>query len=145
MNNSFQLCSHSSLPQPILYALSTDIINFDKVMPNHFRSIDVIESNDDLIITKEHLVFMHIPITIKAYHKIIPPEIHEVEIASWPLSGTRFVEHYIPDTHGTTIIIDVSPSHYIKFFKPLNYFVQKMMLNTLDQFIAAAEMYESKR
>ena len=114
-------------------------------MPNHFRSIDVVESNDDQITTNEHLVFMHIPITIKAYHKIIPPEIHKVEIASGPLSGTRFVERYVSDKHGTTVMIDVSPSHYIKFFKPLNYFVQKMMSNTLDQFIASAEMYASKQ
>ncbi len=114
-------------------------------MPNHFRSIDIVKSSANTITTKEHIVFLHIPITIKVHHKIVPPDMHQVDISSGPFSGTQFVERYTPHHTGTIITIDVTLPCYLQLFKPVRYLVSKIMLNTLEQFVMSAEMYESKR
>ena len=48
-NFSIQRCS--VLPQEKIFDISIDVENFHKIMPNHFKSLDIIEENKYAICT----------------------------------------------------------------------------------------------
>ena len=70
---TFILKRHSSLSQKTIFNLSTDIENFNIIMPNHFKSLEIIEQIDNQITVFERIQFMGIKLKIKTKHVIIKP------------------------------------------------------------------------
>ncbi len=142
----FNLKSHSKLPPEKIFALSTDIENFQQIMPNHFKSLDIIDENKYGMIVNEKIDFLGMPMNIRTKHVIIPPNIHEVHILSGPASGTSFIESYVRSGSGTLVSIDVNLQFhgFLKFLSFLHDFVAQKMAKTMNEFIQSAEAYSSR-
>ena len=105
---NFILTRFTSLPQEKIFHISTDVKNFHNVMPNYFKSLDIIKQNEIEKIVFEKIKFLGIPMRIKTKHIIEKPHIHKVYILSGPTEGTVFLESYLKSGNGTKISIDVT-------------------------------------
>jgi hypothetical protein len=134
---------HSVLSQPIIFKISTDIENFKKVMPNYFKSLEIIEKKDNQIIVLEKIKFFGINLKIKTKHEILKPDIHKVHILSGPTKGSEFIETYVPSKNGSDIIIEIKLvfNGYMKIFRFLEGYIAKKMETVMNEFIFSAEKY----
>ena len=137
----FTLERFSKLPQPDIFQISTDVENFHKIMPDHFKSLDVLEKGEYGIIVDEKINFLGISTQIKTKHIIIHPDIHGIHILTGPLKGSSFVESYVEKDNGTMITIDVTLhfNNFFKLFPFLENLVVKKMSKTMDEFVQCAE------
>ena len=137
----FTLQRFSKLSQSHIFQISTDVENFHNIMPNYFKSLDVLEENKYGKIVNERINFLGITIQIKTKHVIIHPNIHEIHILTGPLKGTSFIESYVEKDNGTMITIDVTlhSNNFFKLFPFLENLVVKKMSKTMDEFIMCAE------
>ena len=137
----FTLERFSKLPQPDIFQISTDVENFHKIMPDYFKSLDVLEKGEYGIIVDEKINFLGISTQIKTKHIIIHPDIHGIHILTGPLKGSSFVESYVEKDNGTMITIDVTLhfNNFFKLFPFLENLVVKKMSKTMDEFIMCAE------
>lgn len=142
---NFNLENYSSLPQEEIFHISTDIENFHHVMPNYFKSLNIVEQNDNVKIVIEKIKFLGVPLKIKTKHIITKPNIHKIEILSEPTKGTVFVESYIALNTGTIISIDVELrfSGFMKLFSFFEVYVAKKMNSTMSDFVKLAEKFNS--
>lgn len=137
----FRLQRYSKLSQPRIFQISTDVENFHNVMPNYFKSLDVLEENKYGKIVNEKINFLGIAIQIKTKHVIAYPNIHEIHIMTGPLKGSSFIEFYDEKDNGTEITIDVILrfNNFLKLLPFLQNFVVKKMSKTMDEFVICAE------
>ena len=137
----FTLQRFSKLSQSHIFQISTDVENFHNIMPNYFKSLDVLEENKYGKIVNERINFLGITIQIKTKHVIVHPNIHEIHILTGPLKGTSFIESYVEKDNGTMITIDVTLyfNNFFKLFPFLENLVVKKMSKTMDEFIMCAE------
>ncbi|RMW39695.1 MAG: hypothetical protein EA447_00235 [Nitrosopumilus sp.] len=137
----FTLQRYSKLSQPHIFQISTDVENFHNIMPNYFKSLDVLEENKYGKIVNEKINFLGITIQIKTKHVIVYPNIHEIYIMTGPLKGSSFIEFYDEKDNGTVITIDVTLrfNNFLKLFPFLQNFVVKKMSKTMDEFVICAE------
>jgi hypothetical protein len=143
---TFILKRHSSLSQKTIFNLSTDIENFNIIMPNHFKSLEIIEQIDNQITVFERIQFMGIKLKIKTKHVIIKPNIHKVFILTGPMKGTKFIETYVTSKNGSDIFIEVNLTFngLMKVFNFLENYVAKKMSVVMNEFISSAENFHSK-
>lgn len=141
MVKQFTLKRFSKLSQPHIFQISTDVENFHNVMPNYFKSLDVLEENKYGKIVNEKINFLGISIQIKTKHVIVYPNIHEIHIMTGPLKGSSFIEFYDEKDNGTEITIDVTLrfNNFLKLLPFLQNFVVKKMSKTMDEFVICAE------
>ena len=137
----FTLERFSKLSQSDIFQISTDVENFHKIMPDYFKSLDVLEDGKYGMIVNEKLHFFGIPTQIKTKHIVIPPSIHGIHILTGPLKGSSFVESYVEKDAGTIITIDVTLhfNNFFKLFPFLQDLVVKKMSKTMDEFVQCAE------
>ena len=141
MMKQFTLERFSKLSQLDIFQISTDVKNFDKIMPNYFKSLDILKDDKCGMIVNEKIQFLGIPTQIKTKHIIIHPNIHGIHILTGPLKGTSFVESYVQKDGGTVITIDVTLhfNNFFKLFPFLQNLVVKKMSKTMDEFVRCAE------
>lgn len=134
----------SSLPQNKLFQLSTDIENFHNIMPENFKSLEIIKENDYGKIVIEKIKFLGIPLKIKTKHVIVKPNVHEIHILSGPTKGTVFTETYVPSGDGTIVSIEVKLilSGFFRMFGFLEGYIKNKMSATMDKFIMCAEKFD---
>jgi len=139
----FKFKRHTVLSQPIIFKISTDIENFKNVMPNYFKSLEIIEKKDSQIIVLEKIKFIGINLKIKTKHEILKPDIHKVYILSGPTKGSEFIETYIPSKNGSDIIIEIKLGFNgcMKIFSFLEGYIAKKMEMVMNEFIFSAEKY----
>ncbi|KEQ57295.1 hypothetical protein AAA799B03_00776 [Marine Group I thaumarchaeote SCGC AAA799-B03] len=137
----FTLERFSKLSQPDIFQISIDVENFHNIMPDYFKSLDVLEENKYGMIVNEKIHFLGIPTQIKTKHIIIHPNIHGIHILAGPLKGTSFIESYVEKDNGTMITIDVTLhfNNFFKLFPFLQNLVVKKMSKTMDEFVRCTE------
>lgn len=138
-NFIIQRCS--VLPQEKIFDISVDVENFHKIMPNHFKSLEIVEENKYGMIVNEKINFFGMNLKVITKHVIIYPNIHEVHILSGPTKGTTFIESYVSSGNGTVITINVELKFngILKYFPFLHAILAKKMSKTMDIFIRSAE------
>ncbi len=143
--NTFTLKKDSSLSQKDLFSISTDIKNFHNIMPDYFKSLDIIEEKKKKKIVLEKIKFLGTTLNIKTKHVIKYPDIHEVYVLSGPTKGTVFIEKYTPSDKGTEVSIEVQLvfNGIMKVLKVLQGYVAKKMNSVMSEFIYLAEKYHS--
>ena len=139
--SSFIIEKCTVLPQEKIFDISTDVENFHHIMPDYFKSLEIVEENQYGMIVNEKISFLGLSLNVRTKHVIIYPNIHEVHILSGPTKGTSFIESYIPSEHGTVVTINVNLKFngILKFFPFLQRILAKKMFQTLDEFIRSAE------
>lgn len=143
----FTIECQSSLPQETIFAISTDIENFHHVMPNYFKSLNVLERIGNELVVLEIIKFLGFNIKVKTKHIIKKPNVHEIHILTGPTKGTSFVESYIQSNGGTIISISVTLtfSGILKLFSVFENLIAKKMNSTMKEFIVSAEKFDSTK
>ena len=139
----FGLYGQSSLNREIVFKISTDVNNFHTIMPNYFKSLDILSEDESGIIVSEKINFLGLSVKVKTKHLVLPPNIHKVFILTGPLKGTSFIENYESSSFGTLISISVNLKingllKYIPFVKKI---FRKKMSHVMLEFINCAEKY----
>ena len=144
---NFTLECQSSLPQEKIFAISTDIENFHQVMPDYFKSLNILEKIDHELIVLETIKFLGFNFNVKTKHIIKKPNIHEVHILTGPTKGTIFVESYIQSNKGTIISINVTLkfSGIMKLFSVFEKLIANKMNSTMRKFVESAEKFNSSK
>ncbi len=143
---SFNLHRHSSLNRDVVFKISTNVANFNNIMPEYFKSLIVVKDNHREKIVLEKISFLGQTITVKTKHVILPPNTHEVFILSGPLRGTSFIENYEISSNGTDIVISVNLqiNGLLKFIPFLDKLLARKMSSVMSEFINSAENYSKK-
>lgn len=143
---SFNLHRHSSLNRDVVFKISTNVANFNNIMPEYFKSLIVVKDNHTEKIVLEKISFLGQTINVKTKHVILPPNTHEVFILSGPLRGTSFIENYEISSNGTDIVISVNLeiNGLLKFIPFLDKLLARKMSSVMSEFINSAENYSKK-
>lgn len=141
--SNFDLSGKSSLNHEIVFKISTDVNNFHTIMPNYFKSLDILSEDKSGIIVLEKINFLGQSVKVKTKHLVLPPNLHGVFILTGPLKGTSFIEHYESSSSGTLISISVNlkingPLKLVPFIKKI---LSKKMSHVMLEFINCAEKY----
>lgn len=144
---NFTIECQSSLPQKKIFSINTDIENFHHVMPDYFKSLNVLERIDNELVVLETIKFLGFNLKVKTKHIIKKPNIHEIHILTGPTKGTTFVESYIQSNNGTIISISVALtfSGMLKLFSVFENLIANKMNSTMKEFVASAEKFNSSK
>ena len=140
---SFNLSGTSSLNRDIVFKISTDVNNFHSIMPNYFKSLDIISEDKSGIVVSEKINFLGQTVNVKTKHDVLPPNIHKVFILTGPLKGTSFFENYESSSSGTLILISVNLkiNGFLKYIPFVKKILRKKMSHVMLEFINCAEKY----
>jgi len=140
---SFNLSGTSSLNRDIVFKISTDVNNFHSIMPNYFKSLDIISEDKSGIVVSEKINFLGQTVNVKTKHHVLPPNIHKVFILTGPLKGTSFFENYESSSSGTLILISVNLkiNGFLKYIPFVKKILRKKMSHVMLEFINCAEKY----
>lgn len=140
---NFDLSGQSSLNREIVFKISTNVNNFHTIMPNYFKSLDILSEDESGIIVSEKINFLGQSVKIKTKHFVSPPNMHKVFILTGPLKGTFFIEHYEPLSFGTLISISVNLkiNGFLKFIPCIKKILRKKMSHVMLEFINCAEKH----
>ena len=141
--SNFDLSGKSSLDREIVFKISTDVKNFHSIMPNYFKSLDILSEDESGIVVLEKINFLGQSVKVKTKHVVLPPNIHKVFILTGPLKGTSFIEQYEPSSSGTLISISVNLkiNGMLKFIPFVKRIISKKMSYVMLEFINCAEKY----
>ena len=141
--SSFNLIQKSNLERDVIFAISTDVKNFHKIMPKYFKSLKIVSSSLNEITVLESINFMGRKIKIKAKHEILKPDVHKVFILNGPAKGTSFIETYSSTFSGTdiSIIVDLKLNGFLRLIPFLKILLLKKMNSVMSEFIISAESY----
>ena len=67
---SFNLSGTSSLNRDIVFKISTDVNNFHSIMPNYFKSLDIISEDKSGIVVSEKINFLGQTVNVKTKHYV---------------------------------------------------------------------------
>ena len=137
------LIQRSNLERDIIFAISTDVENFHKIMPKYFKSLKIISDSLNEKIVLESINFLGRKIKIKTKHIIVKPTVHKVFILTGPVRGTSFIETYDSILSGTSIsiLVDLKLHGILKLIPFLKILILKRMNSVMSEFIICAEIY----
>ena len=140
---SFNLSGTSSINRDIVFKISTDVNNFHSIMPNYFKSLDIISEDKSGIVVSEKINFLGQSVNVKTKHRVLPPNMHKVFILTGPLKGTSFFENYESSSSGTLILISVNLkiNGFLKYIPFVKKILRKKMSHVMLEFINCAEKY----
>ena len=141
--NPFYLQQNSNISRDVLFKISTDISNFDKVLPSYFKSLKIIKKNKNETIADEIIYFLGKTSNVRTKHIIELPDTHKVFILDGLLKGTVFSELYEISDNGTCVKISVNLklNGIIRFIPFIDLFIFKKMKSVMNEFILASENY----
>lgn len=140
---NFDLSGFSSLNREVIFKISTDVKNFHSIMPDYFKSLDILSEDESGIVVLEQINFLGQSVKVKTKHVVLPPNIHKVFILTGPLKGTSFIEQYEPSPSGTLISISVNlkTNGMLKFIPFIKRIIGKKMSYVMIEFINCVEKY----
>lgn len=144
--SNFDLSGNSPLDREIVFNLSTDVKNFHRIMPDYFKSLDILSEDESGIVVSEKINFLGQSVKVKTKHVVLPPNIHKVFILTGPLKGTSFIEQYEPSSSGTLISISVNLkiNGILKLIPFIKKIIGKKMNSVMLEFINCAEKYSTE-
>jgi len=139
----FHLSGKSLLNRESVFSISTDVKNFHNIMPNYFKSLDIVSEDESGIVVLEKINFLGQSVNVKTKHLVLPPNVHKVFILTGPLKGTSFIEYYEESSSGTLIFISVNLkiNGLLKFIPFIENILRKKMSHVMLEFINCAEKY----
>ncbi|MGH1568144.1 MAG: hypothetical protein ACRBBZ_02940 [Nitrosopumilus sp.] len=138
---SFDLVRKSTLNRDELFKISTNVKNFHRVMPNYFKSLNILEENNSEQIVMEKISFLGKTLDVKTKHIVLEPNIHGVFILSGPLKNTSFIENYEFSSDGTkiTILVNLEINGILKLIPFVHAILAKKMSHVMNEFLISAE------
>lgn len=98
--NTLKLEKHSTMPQNIIFKISTDVANFHNIIPKYFKSLKVINDPPTEKIVLGNINFMGKHVEIETQHQIILHNAHKFKIFTDYLKDTTSFEEYGVSSNG---------------------------------------------
>jgi len=89
-----------------VFDLVTDYEKLEKILPEHFISINIKSVRDNVTVIEERVKLSGKVLVMMTKHVTKYPEIHEVFVLGGDTKGSHIVEHYELVPEGTKIIVD---------------------------------------
>ena len=144
---TFFLQKQSNISRDVIFKISTDILNFDKILPNYFQSLVIIKENKSEKIVEEQISFLGKNSKVLTKHVISSPDTHEIFILSGPLQGTAFIETYAILQGGTkvTIQVNLKLNGLLRFIPLIEFFIFRKMKSVMNEFMHSVEACASTK
>ncbi len=128
--------------QESVFEILSDFQNFQKLLPQHFPSIRVRSSRDNVSVVEEHMNLGEKELVIMAKHVTEKPILHEVFVIGGDAKGSHIKEEFEEISEGTrlTVTVDLKLKGKMKMSSLLgkNKF-EDNYAKILDDFIKIAE------
>jgi coenzyme Q-binding protein COQ10 len=89
-----------------VFDIFSNFENYQKLFPEHFPSIRVISSRENISVVEEHMMLGNKELLIMAKHVSEFP-VHEIFVIGGDIKGTHIKEQFIDHADGTKILVDV--------------------------------------
>lgn len=90
-----------------VFQIMSNFENYQKILPQHFPSIRVRSTRDNVSVVEEHLNLGEHEFVIMAKHVTEKPITHEVFVIGGDAKGSHFKEEFIETPEGTKIFTEV--------------------------------------
>ena len=90
-----------------VFDILSNFENYQKLLPQHFPSIRVRSTRDNVSVVEEHMNLGENELVIMAKHVTEKPILHEVFVIGGDAKGSHFKEEFVETNEGTKIIADV--------------------------------------
>ena len=90
-----------------VFDILSNFENYQKLLPQHFPSIRVRSTRDNVSVVEEHMNLGENELVIMAKHVTEKPILHEVFVIGGDAKGSHFKEEFVETAEGTKIIADV--------------------------------------
>jgi len=135
----------------ILQDTLIDIRNYEKVFPDFVKSVDVLDKSEERTLTEIYLGFGLIPLHVEVEHIIIDKNIHELNVISGDLKGTK-VTTTLKKTWGfnglaeEATIVQVEMSLQVSgFLAWLGIIDEKLVLYALDSSLLSLQEFSNEK
>ncbi len=88
-----------------LFTFITDYRRLAEELPEYIKNIDIINRYDNVTITEEEISIEGISIKHVSKHTTYPYAVHEIEILSGYMEGSKIIETYTEVENGTQVMI----------------------------------------
>ena len=114
------------------FALSTNYEKFVEILPDYFKDLEIIETNDNMTKIFERLSFLGKTVDVTTEHIVEKPDRHIVRMLDGQAKGTVFDERYekFGDKTKVTIQVDFILSGGLKV---LGIFAKSKIKNSMEK------------
>ncbi len=92
-------------PRKHVFDAITDYGSLRELLPSYYKSVDVRSTNDNIVVTEDEIIILDVACRQISRHVLYPPAVHEVEILSGYLEGSRITETYTEMDDNTYLML----------------------------------------
>ena len=138
----FQFTKTVNIQRDLIFKISTNYIEFTKILPKYFKKLEIVEVNKNSTKILETINFLNKTTTVLTEHIKIKPDRHIVTMLDGLSKGSIFDETYEKMGNQTKITIRVNFMLHGSL-KILGYFakrkIQTQMNNVMNEFVDYAK------
>ncbi len=91
-----------------IFGLATDYENFQKLLPQYYRSVRTISVRGNTSLVEEHLFIGGRELVMMVKHVIDEPILHELFVVGGDAKGTHIINRYEQLAHGTKLTLEIN-------------------------------------
>jgi ribosome-associated toxin RatA of RatAB toxin-antitoxin module len=152
---AFDNLSYNLIPQPIkqiksqgyyeierqvLFENFMDVKNYPLILPRNILSVDIIEENENEIISKITVMEAGIKTTSNVKHNFIPFETYTVEILDGDAQGTIINQTFV-DRNSNTVVYTNTTLNLSGILSPISYLPSKVFSHAINTVNESFVMY----
>jgi nitrogen regulatory protein PII len=99
------LSSLIRVPRRYVYNEVTDYERLDQLMPTYYKSMHIRSSSDNTVVTEAEVMILDNLYKQISRHTLYPPAVHEIEVLSGYLEGSRMTETYTEVNDDTYLML----------------------------------------
>jgi len=124
------------IEQERLFLTMSDLENYPKILPKTFVSVDILEINENIIITEEEIQEKGIRAKFLVKHTLIPNEEHIFEILEGDAKGTKIHQFFSSNGNFTNLKTTVD-INFEGILTPFSYLPKNNVQHAMDTVITA--------
>jgi coenzyme Q-binding protein COQ10 len=90
-----------------IFEIFTSYTSFQKLIPEHFPSVRVLSTRNEVSVVEEHLVLGERELVMMTKHVVEEPARHDIFVIGGDAKGTHITEIFKQRSNGTKLEIDV--------------------------------------
>lgn len=119
------------IQQEKLFLTMTDVKNYPKILPRNFVSVNVLETNDNVLVAEEEIIEKGIRATLLVKHVFNPYSEHTIEILDGDAKGTKI--HQLFSTEGNyTKLVTTVDVNFQGLLTPFSYLPKSNVYHAMD-------------
>lgn len=128
------------IEQEKLFLTITDVKNFPKILPRNFVSVNILETNGNVIVAEEEVQEKGVRITLLVKHSFIPYTEHTMEILDGDAKGTKI--HQLFSSEGnSTKLVTTTKVDFKGLLTPFSYLPESNVRHAMDTVVTSFYNY----